>query len=640
VNLNWIDWAIVLVLFLMMLTGVIISRKFMRSVADFLSAGRTGGRYLVSVAEGIAALCAITVVANFQMNYAAGFPMSWWNMTMGVVVLIITASGWVRYRFRETRALTMQQFFEQRYSKHFRIFSGILAFFAGIINFGIFPAVGARFFIYFCGFPHSFNVLGLTISTYAFTMIVLLTVSAYFVFAGGQIAVMVADFIQGTIVNIVFIIIVIYFFTQFNFSQIYEALSTAPENASLINPYKTGQATDFNIWFFLIGVAIVFYNTLSWQGTQGFNSSAKSAHEFKMGAILSNWRTMAQGIFLLFVPIIAYTVLHHADFLAETAAVNVILSTVDNSEIQNQLRVPMVLTKILPVGLMGAFVAVMLAAFISTHDSYLHSWASIFIQDVVIPLRKKPLTPKQHINLLRAAIVFVAVFIFFFSLLFKQTDYILMFFAITAAIFAGGSGAVIIGGLYWNRGTTAAAWTAMIVGATVSITGIILGQVIDDFPINGQVMTLIAMASACLSYIVVSMLSRKAPIDLDKLLKRGKYSVNSDHDHEVFKARNILKYFGMGKEFTFWDKVIYVVTYAWIIGWFIVFVIGTILNIASKPSDLEWMKFWFVYLKIMVVVAIIMVVWFTLGGIKDIKYMFHRLHTMERDERDDGRVVH
>ena len=45
--------------------------------------------------------------------------------------------------------------------------------------------------------------------------------------------------------------------------------------------------------------------------------------------------------------------------------------------------------------------AVMLAAFISTHDTYLHSWGSIFIQDVVLPFRKKPFAPRQQMWLLR-----------------------------------------------------------------------------------------------------------------------------------------------------------------------------------------------------------------------------------------------
>ena len=37
-----------------------------------------------------------------------------------------------------------------------------------------------------------------------------------------------------------------------------------------------------------------------------------------------------------------------------------------------------------------------------------------------------------------------------------------MFLALTGAIFVGGAGSAIIGGLYWKRGTTAAAWTAMV----------------------------------------------------------------------------------------------------------------------------------------------------------------------------------
>ena len=64
----------------------------------------------------------------------------------------------------------------------------------------------------------------------------------------------------------------------------------------------------------------------------------------------------------------------------------------------------------------------------------------------------------QHLRVLRCSILGVGVFIFFFSLVFQQSEYIFLFFAITGAIFAGGRGAVIIGGLYWKRGTTAAAW--------------------------------------------------------------------------------------------------------------------------------------------------------------------------------------
>ena len=134
----------------------------------------------------------------------------------------------------------------------------------------------------------------------------------------------------------------------------------------------------------------------------------------------------------------------------------------------------------------------------------MHSWGSIFIQDVIMPFRKKPFEPKQHLKVLRLSILGVCIFIFIFSLLFPLKQYIFLYFAITAAIFVGGSGAVIIGGLYWKKGTTSAAWSALIVGSVISVTGIILQQIYPDFPINGQDFWGIAMGASSLIYIVVS----------------------------------------------------------------------------------------------------------------------------------------
>jgi len=113
------------------------------------------------------------------------------------VQLIIGLTGWVTYRFRQTRALTMAQFFEMRYSKRFRIFAGSICFISGIVNFGIFPAVGANFFINFCGFSEHFSVFGLTFSTFHILALGLVSIALYFAMVGGQIAVMTTDFLQA-----------------------------------------------------------------------------------------------------------------------------------------------------------------------------------------------------------------------------------------------------------------------------------------------------------------------------------------------------------------------------------------------------------------------------------------------------------
>ncbi|MCP4583642.1 MAG: sodium:solute symporter [candidate division Zixibacteria bacterium] len=638
-NLSSLDWTIVFTVLALMIYSVTASKKLMRSVADFLAAGRSAGRYVVSIASGVAGLGAITIVGNLEMNLVAGFSMAWWGMTMGLVILVITVSGWVIYRFRQTRSLTLAQYFEARYSRRFRIFTGIIAFFSGLINFGIFPAVGARFFIYFCGLPHSVNLLGLEIASFPIVMIILLSISLYFVFSGGQIAVIIADFFQGIFVNIVFVIMIVYLFVSFDWLHIYEALSSAPQEASLINPFHTSQVEDFNFWYFLVGIFGVMYSAMSWQGTQGYNASAKNAHEAKMGGVLAGWRGMPQTLMFMFTPIIAYTLLNHPDFTYIANQVGAAISGVESEAVKSQLKVPLVLSYILPRGLIGAFVAVMVAAFISTHDSYLHSWGSILVQDVIMPMRKKPFTREQHLKALRYAITFVAIFIFFFSLVFKQSEYIFLFFAITGAIFAGGSGAVIIGGLYWKRGTTAAAWAAMLTGSSIAVGGIIIHQIEADFFINGQMFWMIGMFGSSVIYIVVSLLSKKKSFNLDKLLHRGKYVIKDESKIVTAIPERGWKMLGMGKEFTKGDKLIYIVNYIWTGGWTIVFVWGTIYNLTHEVSDQSWMQFWSIFIKIHVALAIISIIWFTIGGIIDLRKMIHRLKTMKRDDKDDGFVI-
>jgi SSS family solute:Na+ symporter len=639
-NLTWIDWGIVAAVFAVIIGAVIISKPLMRSVSDFLAAGRTGGRYLISLSQGAASLGAITIVAHLEMNYIAGFNMRWWEMVMAVVVVGISVSGWVLYRFRQTRALTMAQFFEIRYSRRFRIFAGALAFLSGIINFGIFPAVSARFFIYFCGLPKTIDILGLHVSTFALIMIVILWIPLYFVFSGGQIAVMITDFLQGIFVNGVFVVIVVVLMLKIDWGQIFQALSTAPANASLANPFHTGSTKDYNFWYFFIGMIGVIYNKLSWQGTQAYNASAKSAHEAKMGDVLANWRGIPQwGLFLVFVPIVAYTFWHGPRFAGAAASVRPILDGLGNEAMRAQLTVPVALTKLLPVGLMGAFAAVMLAAAVGCNETYLHSWGSIFIQDVVMPIRKKAFAPAEHLKVLKLSILGVAAFSFVFSLLFQQSEKILLFFAITGAIFVGGSGAVIIGGLYWKRGTSGAAWAAMVVGAVLSVGGVVIHQIRPDFFINGQMFWGLAMVASSLVYVVVSLAGGRGRVfDMDRMLHRGKYLVREEYtvvDEAPIKGWKVL---GMGREFTGWDKIIYIATYAWTASWVVVFVVGTVLNLTHEISTAAWLGFWKTYTMIFLGVSIFVFFWFSIGGIIDLKEMIRTLRVMKRDHADTGFV--
>lgn len=639
-NLTWFDWSIIIALFILMLGMVFLSKTLMKSVSDFLATGRTGGRYIISMFHGTAALGAITVVGALEQNFNAGFNSRWWEMPTAVILVTISVTGWVVYRFRQTRALTMAQFFEMRYSRSFRIFAGILAFLSGIVNMIIFPAVSAKFFIYFCGIPE-IGHLGSYSVTYILTTAVMVLVPLYFIFTGGHIAVMFTDFIQGVFVNIVFVIIVILLLYKVGWTDIGEAVKAAPAGKSLINPFDASEVQDFNPWFFFIGMFGLIYTKLSWQGNSSFNIAAKSAHEAKMADVLTNWRLVPQwGLFLMIVPIIAYTVFHHENYKAIADNINAMLSGFAPAD-QSQLRVPMVLNYLLPVGLKGAFAAIMLAAAITCHNTYMHSWGSIFIQDVVMPIRKKAFEPKEHLKYLKLSILGVGITIFILSIVFQQTEKVFLFLNISGAIFVGGSGAAIIGGLYWKKGTTPAAWAAMITGAITAGLNILLKQYIPGYPINGQWGWFMAMVLASVVYFVVSLLTPRKAFDLDKLLHRGIYAVKGDSvsgSDEVVKGWKVL---APTKEFTRGDKAIYWATTGWTAGWVIVFVIGTLFYFFVKPfTNDQWMTFWQVYTYLFLGASIIVTVWFTIGGLKNLFEMIHALRHNIRDHKDDGFVEH
>ncbi len=628
------------------------TKRFTRSVADFMAANRCAGRYVLAVAYGISSLGAITVIAEFQKYYKAGFTAVWWSFIFFAVSIIIAVTGWVVYRYRETRVFTLAQFFEIRYSKRFRIFAGMLGFGAGIVNFGIFPAVGSRFFIYFCGLPESMVLFGITVSTFVTIMIFLLGVSLFFTFVGGQIAVIVTDFLQGVFCNIVFIIILIFLFNQFDWDTILEGLNMAQVGQSRLNPFETSGISDFNLWFFLILAFGSFYGVISWQGQQGYFCSSKSPHEQKMAMILANWRFVALTLLLLLLSISAFVIMNHPDFSHVALKVNHTLAGIENPQIQAQVNVPLVLVHILPKGLIGAFCAVMVAAFISTHDTYLHTWGSIFVQDVIVPFRKKPLKPKQHMVLLRCSIIGVALFVFCWSYFFRQSQDIFMYFQITGAIFMGGVGSAIIGGLYWRHGTTLAAWCAMITGGLLGTTGVILIQMHISTPFTNKVLFYIASQTgavlgfwaaiaAIVTYIVVSLLDNQEPFNHEKMLHRGKYMIKEDRPDaekpDLDEARGLKALVG-GKEFTTTDKMIRLSVLIWGIGWFSVFVIGLICNKLIEIPEQWWATFWHSYVWISMVMGAIVTVWFFIGGLKDLRYMFKTLATAKRDSLDDGMV--
>jgi len=726
-QMSFWDWMVVCIPLLTIVFIGCKAQRYVNSVSGFLAAGRKAGRYLLTVADGTAGMGLISVSATFEMQYQTGFALGFWNSLMTALALVMTLTGFVTYRYRETRVLTMAELFEKRYSHGFRIFAGSLAFISGLVNYALFPAVGARFIIYYCNLPFIFSVGGIHFSTYGVLMAIFLGVALFIVLTGGQLTTMVTDCCQGIFGYFAYTAIAIVLLCLFSVVDIQEVMMARPAGMSFMNPFNVSKFTSFNLLYIFIGMFSAIYSRNCWLGSQAYMSSASSPHEQKMAGVLGTWRGGFQSIALLLLVVCAYTYMHAQKYEAQRNAVDQELNALVSEEfpysqemadyvaalpdgkigaddvspiateingierqraaIRSQVLVPVALRRILPLGITGVFCALMIFLMVSTDTTYLHSWGTILAQDIMLPVYNKPVKTKTQIFLIRASITFVAVFAWFFSYYFSQGDYILQFFALTGTIYLGGAGSCVLGALYWKKGTTAGAYTAMTLGLFFAILGFVLDQkwatwlypmlhetmpgllesfrstlehlgnvlffvnwetapeaFMKKFPITGQEFYFLSMLSAVAGYVIVSLLTCKKEYNLEKLLNRGQYNKEhfvADNAEAKAEAKDAAagektgskfdwkqKLLGFTPEYTKGDRILAWSVLCWS-GWnFLFYVVEAVWNLipGCRWSELTWFRIWMYYtVPLSLLVAVVTTIWFTWGGVDNLIKLFKGL---------------
>lgn len=642
--MHLLDWLIVFGSLAIVVAMGLHARRYVKGVADFMSGGRAAGRYLLTVARGEMFAGAVMFVSIFEMVAHSGFvtTTAWWQALYLPIALIIGISGFVVYRYRETRALTLSQFFEIRYSRRFRLFAGMLGFVAGILNFGIIPAVGARFFVYFLQLPPEIVLFGQPVETFLLLMGLFLALTLLVCSTGGFITMMTTDCVEGILSQLFYLIIIAVLIATFSWSQIEQALGNRPPGQSFLNPFDAGEVADFNLWFILMSMFVWVYGTMAWQNSSGYYAAAVNAHESRMGIVLGRWRDIGRIVTVTLLAVCATTFLGHPDFAAAAAPAHTAIDGIADDQVRTQMFVPVALAHMLPIGIKGLLCAILLMGIFGGDSNHLHSWGGIFIQDVVMPFRRKPLTPAQHIRWLRWSMIGVAVFAFCFGAFFRQTEYIIMWWQVTTAVFVGGAGSAIIGGLYWRKGTTAGAWVATILGSSLACGGIVARQMWGDaFPVNGLQIGFFASVVAVIAYVVVSLLTCQADFNLERMLHRGIYARSdearaAEHPEKLSLGARLI---GFDRNFSRGDKWAAGGVFAWACFFAGLVIVGTIWNLISPWSDQAWSRYWQITaVGAPIIVAAVTGVWFTWGAIKDLRAFFARLRAAAANPLDNGMV--
>jgi Na+/proline symporter len=255
---------------------------------------------------------------------------------------------------------------------------------------------------------------------------------------------------------------------------------------------------------------------------------------------------------------------------------------------------PKYLSHILPVGLLGIVVAGMLAAFMSTHDSYLLCWSTIITNDIIEPLSNNVISSKTKILLTRLIIFVLGIYVFYWGMFYEGTDAIWDYLGITGAIYFTGAISVVVLGLYWKKASSTGAILSLL-GGLSSIIGlepirIYLGINLSDPALIG----LLALSFSIFLMIIGSLIFPDKNKDFIEIFNKCK---------EVEKKQdNILR-----KYYLFESFVI------------IVLVLSYIVYAFEISALITWKLSWQIIFILTIALFISMFIRFTYGGFKDLK---------------------
>ena len=495
-NFSTIDWAIVIVYLIGSVAIGFYANRYVRNMADYVVAGRAL-RSRLAIATMIGSeLGLVTVMYAAQKGFTGGFAAFHIGLVAGFVSLLIGLSGFLVVPLREMGVMTIPEFYERRFGRGVRILGGVMLAFGGILNMGLFLKAGSLFITGLTGMTSEFEL--------KVVMTVLLALVLLYTILGGMVSVVVTDYIQFIVLAFGMLVAVFVAISKLGWDPIVTNVQSLRGDAAF-NPFDgEGFGTPYVIWMIFTAGLI---SCAVWPTAVMRACSAESTRVVKRLYIWSSIGFLIRMMIPQFLGICAFVYMtQHADFGAPFLSKDADADT-------TLTAMPIFLSQILPAGVIGLIAAGMLAAFMSTHDSYLLCWSSVITQDVIAPLAGGQLRSATRILLTRILIGVIGAFLLVWSLWYPLKQDMWDYMAVTGSIYFTGAFALLLFGIYWKGASTFGAYLALLTGF-LSIFG--LGAVQESLglvelakrwhiSLSGDIVGL-TTASLCLIALVVGSL--------------------------------------------------------------------------------------------------------------------------------------
>ena len=411
--------------------------------SNFMIAGRKVGLSLGVATMLGTELGLITVMYNAQTGFNDFFAAFHIGLFALVVTLFIGITGVVVVKLRELKVKSIPEYYEIRFGKNVRILGAILLVIGGILNMGLFLKVGAIFVQGILSATYGISWLEGNESILAIIMTILLVMVLLYTILGGMISVIITDYIQFVVLSIGLILSVIFSVYTIGWFNIFNNLEILSSNPKLVYDPFQSRGGLYVSWQLVLG----FVSAIIWPTAITRALSLKSPETVKKQYLWSSISFLIRFMIPCFLGICAFIHFNGKVIGGETL-----------------MMMPMYLVEILPMGVLGIMVAAMLAAFMSTHDSYLLCWSTIITNDIIDPLTGGKLSSKQKIKISRIIIIILGLYILYWGLVYDGLDSIWSYLGITGAVYFTGAIAVILFGLYWKKASSIGAVAALLGG--------------------------------------------------------------------------------------------------------------------------------------------------------------------------------
>ncbi len=466
---QWVDWLLVIISLVgTFVAGLVVHRR-VRNLSDYLVAGRGVGLHLGVVSLFSTEMGIVTYMYFAELGYLAGYQSFLAALIAGAVLIFLGKTGFVIKSLRELNIMTVSEYFEIRYSRGVRVLAGVLMAVGGALNLGVFPRVEASFLNLITGIPESQLV---------WTMAVLLVMALIYTALGGMFSVVVTNYLHYLLLSFGSVLVTLVIFSEIGVWTVFKSVQQKLGEPGW-NPFSNPEfGPAFILWLILINIALL----ISWQPVAARNFAARDAAVGKRIFAYAGVLFFSRGVLPMFWGMAALTY-----FSGDGAALS---------------AMPLMLSELVPSGLMGLVVAGMLAASMSTYSSYLLSWSSVISQDVIGPVWGKRLDEKSQIRINRVTIVLLALFVLGWGIFYKIPGPTYFYLVITANLFAAGSLVAIVAGLYWRKASKSGAYLAFLAGTLVSVMFFFL-----DFPT--PVLGFLSFVAALTAMLVASWVERR-----------------------------------------------------------------------------------------------------------------------------------